>query len=309
MRFNPKANIGGGRIGSGGSGGGGGGLGGLGGGGLGGGRLPIPGGFGIKGTIVIIVLYLLLQMCTGGGLPGPSLGQDNSSTPTKTDTGSYDSCKSGADANKSRLCERKGIMASLESFWSAQLKSDFKPATLITFSGSTQTACGAASAAMGPFYCPTDQQIYEDPSFYKDMLEGQLGGSDSPFVEPYVIGHEFGHHIQNITGQMGNVRTQQGENSDAVKLELQADCYAGLWSHYATQAPDANGVPIFSDITDQDIQDAIGAAKTVGDDAIQQKTQGSVNPDSWTHGSSANRMKWFKTGFDGGTFESCNIWK
>lgn len=305
MRFNPKADISGGDA-SGSRGGGGGGLGGLGGGGgLGG--LPIPGGFGIKGTIVIIVLYVILQMCTGGGLPGPSLGQGGSGGNSATDNGDYASCKTGADANKSRVCERKAIMLSLEVFWKGQLGSQFQPADLRTFSGQIQTGCGAASAQMGPFYCSADGHIYEDPSFYSSMLE-QIGGNDAPFVEPYVLAHEFGHHIQDITGEMKNVRTQQGADSDSVKLELEADCYAGVWAKGAIGTDDGNGQKIFESITDQDIQDAIEAARAVGDDSIQKKTQGSVNPDSWTHGSSEQRMKWFQTGYEGGVDNCRAIW-
>jgi predicted metalloprotease len=304
MRFNPKADIGGGRISDGGGGGG------LGGGGLGGGRLPIPGGFGIKGTIIIIVLYVILQMCTGGGLPGPSLGQDDgTSSQQPADNNTYDECKTGADANENVACARKGIAASLEAYWSGQLNGGFKPASFKTFSGATSTACGQASSGMGPFYCPTDQTIYEDPSFYQQVFEGQLGGKNADFVEAYVLGHEYGHHIQNLTGEMGKVRTQQGENSDAVKLELEADCYAGVWTKAATGVEDGKGVAIFESIDEGDIREAIDAAKTVGDDSIQKKTQGSVNPDGWTHGSSEQRMQSFQAGYQGDGPEVCqSIW-
>jgi predicted metalloprotease len=309
MRFNPKADIGGGRISDGGGGGGGGGLGG---GGLGGGRLPIPGGFGIKGTIIIIVLYVILKACFNVGLPGPSLGQDDGTSGTPQSSGSdrYANCKTGDDANKSTDCARVLISESLENYWSSQFKSgQFKPASFKTFSGNTSTACGAASAGMGPFYCPNDQVIYEDTSFYKDVFENALGGTNADFVEAYVLAHEYGHHIQNLTGEMRNVRTQQGENSDAVKLELEADCYAGVWTKAATGTVDDKGVTLFESIDDADIQEAISAAKTVGDDSIQKKTQGSVNPDGWTHGSSEQRMQWFQTGYQGDGPNACQkIW-
>ncbi len=312
MRFNPKANIGGGRI----SGGGGGGLGGRAGGslggGLGGGRLPIPGGMGLKGTIVIIIIYFLIQMCSGGALPGsglPAVPGNSGGSQSSTDDGSYDKCKTGEDANNDVDCARKAVAFSLEQFWEMQFKGqNFQPASMVTFSGSVNTACGAANAGMGPFYCPVDQKIYEDTTFYDEIFERQLGGNEGAFVEPYVLGHEYGHHIQNITGQMKNVRTQQGDGSDAVKLELQADCYAGLWAHGATSITDDSGVKIFDEISEKDIKDAILAAQAVGDDSIQQKTQGRVNPDAWTHGSSEQRMEWFKRGFQGGTLDSCNIW-
>lgn len=311
MRFNPKADIGGGRISTG---GGGGGLGGgLGGGGLGGGsgpRIPIPGGMGIKGTIVIIVLYVILQMCTSGGLPGPSLGQSDTPTQQQGDTSTYDACKTGADANEDANCARKAVVYSLEQYWETQLPDGkFKVAPVVTFTGNTSTACGSASSGMGPFYCPADQTIYQDPSFYEQIFEGQLGGENADFVEAYVLGHEYGHHIQNITGEMKNVRTQQGENSDAVKLELEADCYAGAWTKAATGVQDDKGVAIFEVIDDEDIREAINAAKTVGDDSIQKKTQGSVNPDGWTHGSSEQRMQSFQAGYQGSSPEVCtSIW-
>ena len=124
-----------------------------------------------------------------------------------------------------------------------------------------------------------------------------------------VLGHEYGHHIQNITGEMGKVRTQQGENSDAVKLELEADCYAGVWAKAATGVADENGVAIFESIDEGDIREAIDAAKTVGDDSIQKKTQGSVNPDGWTHGSSEQRMQSFQAGYQGEGPDVCrSIW-
>jgi len=308
MRFNPKADISGGRA-TGSSGGGGGGFG-SGGGGLGG--IPIPGGLGIKGTIVVVILYFILQMCTGGGLPGsglPGVPGDSGNNASSTDNGDYADCKTGEDANKSRSCERKAIMLSLEKFWSAKFEGQkFPTPTLHTFSGQTSTGCGAANAGMGPFYCPTDQNIYEDPAFYTTVLK-QIGGEDAPFVEPYVLAHEYGHHIQNITGEMKNVRSQQGANSDSVKLELEADCYAGLWTHAATTTTDSNGEPIFAEISDQDIKDAIKAAWSVGDDHIQQTTQGRIDEGSFTHGTSEQRMDWFKKGFGSTDVGTCTaIW-
>ena len=176
----------------------------------------------------------------------------------------------------------------------------------MTFTGSAPSGCGQASSAMGPFYCPTDQSIYFDPSFFHDILQGQLNGPSGAFVEPYVIGHEFGHHIQNLLGTMRKVKTQQGPNSDSVRLELQADCYAGMWTRNATQTEDSQGNVLIQDLSDQDIQDAIAAAKSVGDDTIQKETSGRVNPEQWTHGSSAARVKWFQIGYQNGTLDACN---
>jgi predicted metalloprotease len=158
---------------------------------------------------------------------------------------------------------------------------------------------------MGPFYCPNDQTIYFDSSFFHDILQQQLNGPSGAFVEPYVIAHEFGHHIQNLLGTMRKVKTQQGPNSDSVRLELQADCYAGMWARSASQTEDSQGNVLLLDLTDQDIQDAIAAAKSVGDDTIQKETTGQVNPEQWTHGSSAARVQWFQNGYRNGTLDAC----
>ena len=168
------------------------------------------------------------------------------------------------------------------------------------------TDCGAASSQVGPFYCPVDDQVYLDTTFFEDMLEGQLGGSGGDFAEAYVLAHEYGHHIQDLLGTMGKVRTQQGANSDAVRLELQADCYAGMWTRFATRAEDANGEVLIQELTQEDINEALDAARAVGDDRIQQQTSGRVDPDSWTHGSAEQRMRWFTIGKEKGTLRACD---
>ncbi|MCB1269703.1 MAG: neutral zinc metallopeptidase, partial [Microthrixaceae bacterium] len=199
--------------------------------------------------------------------------------------------------NASEDCKRIAVENSLYDFWSKTMPTygvQFAAATMQTFSGSTNTGCGQATSQVGPFYCPVDQTIYLDTTFFQQVLQDQLGGPDGGFVEPYVIGHEYGHHIQNLLGTMSRVKTQQGPRSDAVRLELQADCYAGVWAQAATSTQDANGVPLVEDLTRQDVQEAIAAAQAVGDDRIQEKTQGQVTEESWTHGSAASRMKWFE---------------
>jgi hypothetical protein len=278
-------------------------------------RLPIPGGTragGGIGGILIIVLFVILTQCTGlGGGSGGGLGtgtqsQGGTDTSRMEDSERYDNCKTGADANKDEDCARVAVENSLYNFWSSQFDSGFQPATMLTFSGAVNTGCGQASSQVGPFYCPSDQKIYLDTTFFQDVLEGQLGGQGGDFVEPYVIGHEYGHHIQNLMGTMGKVRTQQGPESDAVRLELQADCYAGLWTKAATGTTDADGVAIFEALDDADIQEALDSAKAVGDDRIQQKSGQGVDPEGWTHGSSEQRMRWFMTGYQDGTIESCD---
>ena len=130
----------------------------------------------------------------------------------------------------------------MTDYWADELGSDFRPeAALVTFTGQTQTGCGGATSQVGPFYCPSDQTIYLDTTFFQDVLQQQLNGPAGAFVEPYVLAHEYGHHIQNLLGTMGRVRTQQGPRSDAVRLELQADCYAGMWTKNATSTTDSGG--------------------------------------------------------------------
>jgi predicted metalloprotease len=138
------------------------------------------------------------------------------------------------------------------------------------------------------------------------MLQGQLGAKGGPFSQAYVLAHEYGHHVQDLLGTMSKVKTQQGATSGSVRLELQADCYAGIWTKNATTADDANGQPYISGLTKDDISRALDAAAAVGDDRIQQKTSGRVDPDTWTHGSAAERMRWFTTGMDKGTLQACD---
>jgi predicted metalloprotease len=321
MRFNPKARLDTSRVRDSGRGGGGGGMGG------GGMRLPIPtggkAGGGVAGLLVLI-LFVVLAQCAGiditgggggGGLPGlPSqYAGTNGKLSAKriaNDTGRYANCHTGEDANNSEDCARVAVENSLFGFWKQALPDQadvaFKPESLETFRGQTQTGCGAATAAVGPFYCPVDMTIYLDTGFFQQVLQDQLGGPSGGFVEAYVIAHEYGHHIQNLRGTMGQVRTQQGPHSDSVKLELQADCFAGMWAHFATQVPDADGNVLVSELTDQDIQLAQEAAASVGDDRIQQKTQGQVTEETWTHGSADERMHWFMSGYQDGTLDSCD---
>ena len=295
MRFNPKADISGGRVTDVRGGGGGGRM----------GNIPIGGitGGGIGTTIVVIIIYVIVQLAGGGG-SGTGAGG-----PEQT-TDRYEQCLSGADANKSADCARKAVELSLEGYWAKvlpqQTGKQLQPTQIKTFTGGVATSCGNASADVGPFYCPTDQIIYLDTTFFEDVLEGQLGGKGGDFVEPYVLAHEFGHHIQNLLGTMGQVRTQQGPTSDSVRLELQADCYAGMWTRGATGTTDSKGVQIFESIDEADITEALDAAKTVGDDRIQKQGGGDVNPEQWTHGSSEERARWFTTGLNATNIKQCD---
>lgn len=293
MRFNPKARLNTRRMGDAGRSGARGG---------GGGSIPIPGGVagGGIGGLILVAIVIGLTMWLGGG---SGSGYDAS---RMSDTGRYEHCETGEDANNDVDCARVAVENSLYDYWSDTVP-DFEPEQKVeTFTDGIDTGCGPASSDVGPFYCPTDQTIYLDTTFFDEVLERQLGGPDGGFVEPYVLAHEYGHHIQNLLGTMGRVKTQQGPKSDAVRLELQADCYAGMWAHAATTTEDEDGNVLISDLTEQDVQQAIDAANAVGDDRIQQQSGGDVDPDSWTHGSSAARVEWFLTGYRSGSLEACD---
>lgn len=316
MRFNPKARLDTSRVRDTGRSGGGMGGGGMGGGGM---RMPIPGGTmagGGVGAVVVVILVLVLSMCTnldltGGGGPAAG-GAPDTSRVAPADTDRYAACTTGEDANASADCARIAVENSLYDYWSTTLPRydvQFAPARMQTFTGATETGCGQASSQVGPFYCPVDQTIYLDTTFFEQVLQGALGGPSGAFVEPYVLAHEYGHHVQNLVGTMNRVRTQQGPRSDAVRLELQADCYAGVWTAAATRTQDEGGQALFAELSEADIRNAIDAASAVGDDRIQQKTQGQVTEESWTHGSSASRMKWFQTGMQAGDdLRACDTW-
>jgi predicted metalloprotease len=301
MRYNPKARLDRSQmeVRSGGGRGGGGGFPGLGG---GGGGMRVGGGI---GGLVVLIIIVLLQTQLGGGSGSPSAGpQDGGSTV------SLDKCKTGTDANQDRDCSLLADVNAIQAYWAQALPkqtgTQYEEAITTVFSGSTDTGCGGATADVGPFYCPVDKHVYLDKTFFRDMLQGQLGAKGGLFSEAYVLAHEYGHHVQDLLGTLGKVRTQQGPQSDAVRLELQADCFAGVWTKYATEAPDESGQPYILDLTDQDIANALDAARAVGDDRIQQRTSGRVNPDQWTHGSAEQRMRWFKKGMSSGTVRGCD---
>jgi len=281
------------------------------GGGGGGGGFPIGGGGpGLKvggglGGLVILIIVLVLQSQLGGGSGGGT--SDGSQSPGSS---SLDQCKNGSNANQDSDCALVADVNSIQSFWSRELPKqagvDYTDVRTTIFSGQTSTGCGTASAQVGPFYCPTDKHVYLDTSFFKDMLQGQLGAKGGPFSQAYVLAHEYGHHVQDLLGTMSKVRTQQGASSDSVRLELQADCYAGIWTKFATTADDGNGQPYIIDLTQDDISRALDAAAAVGDDRIQKQTSGRVDPDQWTHGSASERMRWFGTGMHKGTLKACD---
>lgn len=296
---------------------GGGGLGGLGGalGGLGG-VIGTRGGLGGGAGLVVVVIVLLFTVFRGGGGGVSSLGGlDSAGTGTVNNTKLQDECKTGADANSNSDCAVVADINSIQDFWSGEIgkvtigsarTSTYQPVNTVWFTGQTSTGCGAADAGAGPFYCPADKLVYIDLSFYND-IQTQFQAQDTAFVNAYVLAHEYGHHVQDLLGIESKVKTRQGATSDSVRLELQADCFAGVWAKHATE-PAPNGEPaLISELTDADFQSALTVAGRIGDDWIQKNLGGGqVNQDTFTHGTSAEREKWLTTGYRTGDPNACD---
>jgi predicted metalloprotease len=247
------------------------------------------------GGLLVIGLFVLSQFL-GVDLTGLAGG---GTQPTEPDQ-SLSQCDTGAEANESIDCRMAGAADSLDTYWAGQFESGYVSTQIVLFTGRVSTGCGEASSAVGPFYCPPDQTIYLDTAFY-DELTNRFGASGAPLAQMYVVAHEWGHHIQNLAGTMNGLDLQDtGPTSDAVRLEVQADCFAGAWVGAASTITDDQGVTFLEPVTEQQIADALSAASAVGDDSIQEATQGQVTPETWTHGSSEMRQRWFTTGFDGG---------
>lgn len=266
-------------------------------GGGGGGR---GGGIAVGGGASILILILAMIF---GFDPGALLGAGQASAPGESSQNPFAACTSGADIAKNRDCRFVAYTNSVQSYWTQALPG-YRPSKTVMFNNQIQTACGAATSQVGPFYCPADQKVYLDGSFFDQMLP-QLGAKGGDAAEAYVIAHEYGHHIQNLTGVMEQVQRQgqqTGPQSAAVRLELQADCYAGVWFRHSTEDPNS---PI-AGLTQDDLDRASDAAVAVGDDRIQRSQTGTVQPDAWTHGSSAQRKKWLATGFNTGDPNQCD---
>ncbi|GAA3222207.1 neutral zinc metallopeptidase [Oerskovia jenensis] len=275
------------------------------------GKGPVIAGGGLAAVLVAVVVALL-----NGGDLGSVLGtvSDQVVQPSGAeDTGQQqfvEEC-TAEQANTERECRLSATAQSLDTYWAealpAQVGVEYVLPEVYSFTASTQTGCGAATSAVGPFYCPPDQAVYIDVSFF-DELRDRFGSSGGPLAEEYVTAHEFGHHIEQLSGVMASAdRSGTGPESDSVRIELMADCLAGMWAgNAATTIDPQTGVPFLQEITPAELKDALSAASAVGDDRIQQSATGSVNPEAWTHGSSEQRQRWFMTGYDGGTFQDCN---
>jgi uncharacterized protein len=273
-------------------------------------NLPIPsggkGGMGIGTILIIIVIFFVLRSCGdggGGGFNVPNLPSDQSQVPPAQQTDPEAPPAEGGEAQDQGKEFVNFVLTDLDEFWAEQFQSDGRelaPPGLVLFSGGVQSGCGQASSATGPFYCPLDQKAYVDLTFF-NQLDKQFG-APGDFAQAYVLGHEYGHHIQQQLGIEQKVRDESQSNPDdanelSVRLELQADCFAGLWGRSLYE----DGV-----LEDGDLEEGITAAEAVGDDRIQQKTQGRIDPESFTHGTSEQRRTWFRKGYDSGDIQECD---
>lgn len=245
------------------------------------------------GAIVVFLISAFtgtdLTGLLGGGAPaGPQSGGE-----TIAD------CQTGRDANTDDSCRLAAASLDIDQFWQQRLDGYREP-QLVIVDQATSSSCGTASNATGPFYCPPDETVYVDPTFFS-LLRSQYDTTAGPLAQLYVLAHEYGHHVQNLTGVMQQYPNNgTGPDSNGVRTELQADCYAGAWVAAASEQVDENGTPYLQPPTQQQIADALSAASAVGDDHIQAESGGVVNPESFTHGSSEQRTRWFGVGHDGG---------
>jgi len=279
-------------------------------GGMLGGKTAIGGGVGVVG----VVIYLLVSLI-GGGSGSQAIGQilselgQNGRPATVDNTDLAKKCKTGHDANTISDCALVADIDSIQAYWSTALPRIGGTYTKVPtrwFSGQVSTGCGAADSGAGPFYCPADKKVYIDLSFYND-IQTQFQTTDTPFVNAYVLAHEYGHHVQDLLGIEAKVHTRQGATSDSVRLELQADCFAGVWAKHATE-PGPNGeTALISDITQDDFDSALSVAGRIGDDWIQKNLgNGQINQNAFTHGTSAQRRKWLTTGYQTGDPKACD---
>jgi uncharacterized protein len=264
------------------------------------------GGLGILG---LIVYFVISQLGGGGGQALPSGFGDVGEGQQVGSEAIAERCRTGADANREDDCRAVALINSIQAYWTDVFQAsgqDYQQAQTNFFSGGVQTACGGASSATGPFYCPADAEVYIDLEFFTE-LKTKFGATGGPFAEAYVLAHEYGHHVQHLLGTSDRVSGGSGAKSDSVRLELQADCYAGAWANHATSTPTSSGEPLITGVTQADVNAALDAASRIGDDFIQRELGGGrVDTTQFTHGSSAQRQKWYTTGFRTGDPARCN---
>ena len=274
----------------------------------GGGRRGVAVGGGIGGLLLLLVgAYFGLDLT--GVVGGGSTGGQQAGSPGQVTDGdqAFEQCTTGQAANEDVDCRVIATAESLDAVWSQLLPGEYAEPELVLFTGSVSTACGEATSDVGPFYCPGDRTAYFDTAFFQELTD-RFGASSGPLAQEYVVAHEFGHAVQDQLGQLAGVAGDRtGASSAAVRSELQADCYAGVWAHHATNTPDPDtGRPLLQPLSPTDVADALSAAASVGDDRIQEAATGRSDPETYTHGTSEQRQRWFSTGYDGGDPAACD---
>ena len=264
------------------------------------------------GSLLGLLLVLGFSYFTGIDLTS-LLSSPSASSPSSS-TVDVSTCRTGADANARVECRMVATAQSLDQVWKTQLTQQgtnvaYELPDFQIFTNSVSTACGNATSAVGPFYCPGDSTVYLDLGFFDDMVT-KYGASDSVLAQEYVVAHEWGHHIQNLQGVFRAHDTREtGEQGAGVRSELQADCYAGVWMHWASTTRDpATGAYYLNTPTADEVLGALQTAQAIGDDRLQAKYQGTSNPETWTHGSANQRAAWLQRGLDSGEIATCDTW-